>query len=131
MRRAGAATLAAWLVGWLAGACGGSEAAPAATLSVAVSPTPATVGPGRILLALVDSAAAPVPGAAVSVTARPPGGAEPRTVDAAEEAPGRYVVAAFPFDVPGDWTLEARARLPAGGETAARHPILVVGPPAR
>lgn len=119
------------LLAALAAGCGEPGASPALTLDVAVSPTPATVGPGRILLALDDSTGAPVPGALVVVTGRPPAGVGRVTDTAEEQAPGRYAAAAFPFGAPGEWTLEASARLPDGRSVAATHPIRVVGPPVR
>lgn len=104
---------------------------PGPTLTIAVSPTPATVGPARILLALSDSIGAPVASALVVVTARPPEEGAAVVDTAQEEAPGRYVAAEFPFDAPGEWTLKGSARLADGRRAAARHPIRVVGPPAR
>ena len=99
-------------------------------LTVAVSPTPAIVGTGRVLVTLSDPSGLPLEGATVILNGRAPGGAEPVVDTAEEQAPGSYAVGDFPFDRPGDWTLEAVARLPDGRETARDHPILVVGRPA-
>ena len=52
--------------------------------------------------------------ALVVVTARPPEEGAAVVDTAQEEAPGRYVAAEFPFDTPGEWTLEGSARLADG-----------------
>lgn len=118
------------LLAGLAGAgCGEPPSGdPGLVLSVAVSPTPATVGPGRVLVTLSDAAGAPIGGATVVVSGRPPEGALV-TDTARAQAPGSYAAAAFPFGATGEWTLEAHARLADGRETRAEHRIRVVGRP--
>ena len=117
----------------VAGACwpAAPEGDPSLLLTVAVSPTPATLGPARVLVSLADSSERPVQGAQVVVTGRLTGdGTSPVVEDTArEEAPGRYVAADFPFAVAGEWVLEARALLADGRRAAADHPIRPVRRP--
>jgi nitrogen fixation protein FixH len=117
------------LAGLAGAACGEPRSSDAdLVFSVAVSPTPAMVGPGRVLVTLSDRTGAPIEGATVVLSGRPPAG-DPVLDTAREQAPGSYAAAAFPFAAPGEWTLEASARLPDGREASARHPIRVVGRP--
>jgi hypothetical protein len=95
-------------------------------MTVRVSPTPATLSGGRILVALDDTAGRPVPDAVVQVTGQMThAGMVPVVDTASQEAPGRYAVPAFGFTMAGDWVLEVRARLPDGREAAADQPIRV------
>jgi hypothetical protein len=102
---------------------------PDLVVGVAVSPTPALVGAGRVLVTLADADGAPIGGATVVVSGRPPDGGAMVVDTAREQAPGSYAAAAFPFGTAGEWTLEARAGLGDGRQAAAVHPILVVGRP--
>ena len=106
-----------------------APAEPEFRLEIAVSPTPATVGSARILLALSDTAGAMRGGATVVVSGRSPTGRVQAVDTAREVGLGRYVVESFPFDTNGEWSLEASARLTGGGLALAVHPIRVVGPP--
>lgn len=126
MRRA---ALALALV--LAGGCGEPPSGdPGLALAVSVSPTPAVAGPARVLVSLSDRGA-PVSGARVVLTGRPPEGGQPALDTAREQGPGSYAVAEFPLDAAGDWLLTARAYLPDGRRTEGAHPIHVVGRPPR
>src|SRR5690606_17204272 len=111
--RAGAAGLLAGLAAACTGAEGPERGDAGLLLSAAVSPTPATVGPGRILLSLAGPDGAPIPAARIVVRARAPRGAALADT-AVEEAPGRYAVPGFPFDEPGQGAREARAEPPDG-----------------
>jgi hypothetical protein len=83
------------------------------------------------VVTLADAGGAPIDGATVVLSARPPDGGTAVVDTAREQAPGSYAAAAFPFGAAGEWTLEARARLADGRQAAAEHPILVVGRPGR
>jgi hypothetical protein len=120
--------LALVLAALLPAGCG-EPANPDLLLTVAVSPTPALVGAGRVVATLSGPDGAPIPGATVTVSGHPPEGSTHAPVAAPEQAPGSYAADAFPFDAPGDWTLEARATLPDGREVRMEHLIRVVGRP--
>lgn len=98
-------------------------------LEVAVSPTPAAVGPAQVRVRVRDSLDAPVSGARVDLVGTPPAGdrERPVTVTATEARAGLWVADSFPFDVAGDWTLDARAATPDGRRGRRSHPIRVVG----
>lgn len=127
---------ASLLLGGLAalavGACrseGPPPGDPSVVTEVRVSPTPARVGAGRVLVTVSDTAGRPAPGATVEVTGvMSHAGMVPVVDTAAEEAPGRYAVPDFGFTMAGDWVLEVRVRLPDGRRGARDHPIRVVGP---
>jgi hypothetical protein len=119
------------LLALAAAACGDQPGGdPGLVLTVAVSPTPALVGSGRILVALADAAGTPVGGATVLVTGTPPDGGAAVVDTAREQGPGSYAAPAFPFAAPGDWSLVARAQLPDSRRAEAVHAIRVVGRPS-
>ena len=106
-------------------ACGPAPPDSGLVLGIAVSPTPAIVGPSRVLVTLADTDA-PVSGATVILSGRPPGGRDLIVDTAREQGPGSYAAAAYPFTAPGEWVLTARASLPDGRAAEAGHAILVV-----
>ena len=110
----------------LLGACGRERAGdPSLSLRVRVSPTPAAVGPARLLIELEGLASDSMP-ARITVVGSLPGG--PVVHDSARaEAPGLHVVPAFVFPVRGEWTLRVRAELPDGRWAEIEHPVRVVG----
>lgn len=99
-------------------------------MDVAVSPTPATVGGGRVRVQIHDTAGRPVDEARVRVTGlMTHAGMVPVTDTAAFRSGGLWTVDAFDFTMAGDWVLEVRAELPDGRQGAVDHPIRVVSPP--
>ena len=74
----------------------------APTVTLRLSPTPATVGPTRILVDVVDSTGAALAGATVELVGRFEDAGIAGTDAAAVEAdPGRYVVDGFDFPEAG------------------------------
>ena len=99
-------------------------------MTVRVSPTPATVGPNRILVDVGDLGGSPQDRATVTLVATAPGGVvEPVADTAHSEGTGRYVVPAFRFPEAGEWTLTARVELPGGSWIEVDHPVRVVSSP--
>lgn len=117
----------------LAGACRGDgpgEQAPV-EVDVNVAPTPALVGPARVVLAVRDSVGRPLEGARVRIEAtmdHP--GMVPVRDSAQDRGEGRYVVPTFEFDMSGDWILFIRVGLPDGRESVHEHRVRVVSPPS-
>lgn len=121
-----------WVLAALAVAGCGRERAgdPALSIEVHVSPTPAAVGPARVMVDVTDAAGAPIEGARVTVAARSEdGGAVVVESARAEgaEGTGRYTVPALPFGARGEWTLTVRAEVPDGRWAEVEHPVRVMG----
>lgn len=111
---------------------GGGPPDPAIDVVVSVSPTPATVGVVRVLVAVHDSAGLPMQDAEVLVQGDMTHPGMPPSLERAEPAGrGRYIVAAFPLAMAGEWLLTARVTAPTGEVGVGRLPITVVGPPSR
>jgi hypothetical protein len=101
-------------------------------VEVRVAPTPALVGPARIVLTVMDPGGSPVEGARVRVEATMDhAGMAPVHETAEEHGDGHHVIPALEFGMPGDWILLIRIRLPDGREALREHRLRVVGPPAR
>ena len=118
-----------WVLAALAVAGCGRERAgdPALSIEVHVSPTPAAVGPARVMVDVTDAAGAPIEGARVTVAARPEDGGAVVAESARAEGRGRYTVPALPFGDRGEWTLTVRAELPDGRWAEVEHPVRVMG----
>lgn len=100
----------------------------APTVAVRVSPTPATVGNARIMLDIQDSIGSVVTGATVQLEGRPlEAEATVTQREAAEEAPGRYVVNDFRFPNPGVWTLDVTVTSSDGVVDRVQREVRVVG----
>jgi hypothetical protein len=116
----------------LALACGPDERLgdPTIDLEVGVSPTPATIGSVRVLVATHDLSGAPLPVERLRITARPPegsGAAPPPTFDLPGDASGQFAVPGLALSVRGDWVLEVRVDLLDGRWAMREQPIHVVG----
>ena len=116
--------VAAYLTG-----CVDSPAPPAFALTLRLSPTPALIGPTRVLLDITDIEGRPVPGAEVSIegTAEERADREARPRIADDEGGGRYVVTDFDLDVGGRWTLAVRVTDGRGDTVTRVFPITVFG----
>ncbi len=111
---------------------GGGPPGPAIDVTLSVSPTPATVGVARVLVVVHGSTGAPVNDAEVLVEGDMTHSGMPPSSERAEPAgQGRYVVAAFPLVMAGEWVLTARATVPNGEVGVGRLLLTVVGPPTR
>jgi hypothetical protein len=81
---------------------------------------PAAGQPTALVVHLVDSAGAPIEGAAVEVEGNMRhAGMVPVLAPAVEDSPGRYVAEGFVFSMGGDWVMTVRASL-ADGRKAER-----------
>ena len=109
----------------------GSGEAPDVAVDVAISPTPPTVGPARLLISLADSAGLPVEGASVQVEGNMSHAGMVPVRGAAEPTrqPGQYAVPDFRFTMAGDWFLTVEAILQNGDTLRTRVPTNVVGSP--
>ena len=86
-------------------------------MELAISPTPPSVGPARLIITLRDTAGLPLEGARISVEGNMShAGMTPVLDTAVADDPGRYYVPAFGFTMAGDWILELEATLPDGRE---------------
>ena len=117
----------------LTGACRGDgprEQVPV-EVDVNVAPTPATVGPARLVLVGRDSVGRPLEGARVRIegTMDHPGMIPVRD-SAQDRGEGRYVVPTFDFEMSGDWILLIRVGLPDGRESVHEHRVRVVSAPS-
>jgi hypothetical protein len=109
--------------------CGDTAAAPF-SIDVALSPTPPTAGPARILVLVTDSTGAPGRDLRVAVAGAPmEGGPAVPSQEAHELEPGVYVVETFPLRVPGDWALEVTVVDPGGASGLLERRVSVVGAP--
>lgn len=97
-------------------------------LDVAISPTPPSVGPARLIISLVDSAGTPLDGAEILVEGNMSHAGMAPVVDTAlAEGPGKYGVPSFGFTMAGDWVLTLRATLPDGRWVQMDVPTRVAG----
>jgi hypothetical protein len=103
---------------------------PSLVLDLAISPTPPTVGPARLIINLRDTAGVPLEGAEVRVEGNMShAGMVPVLATAQEEAPGLYAVSDFRFTMAGDWILTTRATLPDGRWAQTMTTTQAVSPP--
>jgi hypothetical protein len=100
-------------------ACRRLSAVPEISIHQQISPQPVRVGPATITFQVTDAAGKPVSSAAVEVEAdmAHPGMA-PEFGKAEETSPGNYR-ADIRFNMPGDWVVLLRIKLP-GGPTVER-----------
>jgi hypothetical protein len=96
-----------------------SEAGPRISVSQQISPQPVRVGPATINIQIADATGKPVSSAAVEVEAdmAHPGMA-PVFGKVEEISPGNYR-ADIRFNMPGDWVVLLRIKLP-GGQSVER-----------
>jgi hypothetical protein len=103
---------------------------PSLVLEVAISPTPPTVGPARLIIHLRDTDGVPLEGAEIRVEGNMShAGMVPVLATAQEEAPGLYAVSDFRFTMAGDWILTTRATLPDGRWAQTMTTTQAVSPP--
>lgn len=121
--------VALWVVAGPMTGCLASPPAPTLQVTLRLSPTPALVGPTRLIIEVTDVGGDPVAGAAVSVEGLPDQDTdrEATTSDAVEEGTGRYVVPGFDLDVGGQWTLTVKVSESGGPSTTRAFPISVYG----
>ncbi len=102
---------------------------PAFQVTLRLSPTPALIGPTRLIVDVADVAGDPVAGLAVSIEGLPEQSTDrtATTSDAVEEGAGRYVVAGFDLEVGGPWTLTVTVSDSSGTSTTRAFPISVYG----
>ncbi len=115
----------------LGAACAG-ERGPAVDVRLGVSPTPATVGPARLVVTVGDT---PDVGGAEEVQLvvtgpRSPGDGTVSGVVVTPEpaAGGDYVVPTFEFTTPGEWSVSVLVTFADGRHVERSFPIRVVGP---
>ena len=108
--------VALWIAAGPMSGCLASPPVPTLQVTLRLSPTPALIGPTRLIIEVTDVGGDPVAGAAVSVEGLPDRGTEREatTRDAVEEGAGRYVVPGFDLDVGGPWTLMVTTSSPNG-----------------
>ena len=120
-----------WAVTLPIGGCSASAPPPTFEVTLRLSPTPALIGPTRLIIDVADVGGDPVTNAVVSVEGLP----EERTGRGAtmetgvEEAAGRYVVPAFEFDAGGPWTIAITVTDRSGVIMTRTFPISVYGEP--
>jgi hypothetical protein len=109
--------------------CFGSPPAPAFQVTLRLSPTPALIGPTRLIIDVADAVGDPVTNAAVSVEGLPeePTRTRATTGMATEEGAGRYVVPGFDLDVGGPWTIAVTVSDGTGVSITRAFPISVFG----
>ena len=110
-------------------ACLASPPAPAFQITLRLSPTPALIGPTRLIIDVVGAGGDPVTNAAVSVEGLPEehAGRTATMEMATEEGAGRYVVPGLDLDVGGPWTIAVTVTDSAGVSTTRSFPISVYG----
>lgn len=102
---------------------------PGLTVDVGVSPTPATVGPARVLVSVSDTVSGPPADARVAVLVRSADDRPGRvSASARAAAPGRFV-AELELPRAGSWLVLVEVELPDGRRAAARQRLTVVGGP--
>ena len=121
--------VALWIAAGPMSGCLASPPVPTLQVTLRLSPTPALIGPTRLIIEVTDVGGDPVAGAAVSVEGLPDRGTdrEATTRDAVEEGAGRYVVPGFDLDVGGPWTLIVTVSDSSGASTTRAFPISVYG----
>jgi hypothetical protein len=94
-----------------------------------VSPTPALIGPTRLILDVSDSGGGPVPDAVVSIEGihGEPSARVARHRIAQDEGAGRYVVTDFDLDVGGRWILAVTVTDGLGNTVTRAFPVSVFG----
>jgi hypothetical protein len=107
------------------------DSPPAAAFQVTLrlSPTPALIGPTRLIIDVADVGGDPVTEASVSVEGLPEerGGRAATMGTATEETAGRYVVPGFELDVRGPWTVAVTVTDSDGVTLTRAFPITVYG----
>ena len=112
-----------------AAACLAPPPTPAFQVTLRLSPTPALIGPTRLIIDVAMVGGNPVTNASVSVEGLPEEHAG-RTATmgmATEEGAGRYVVPALELDVRGPWTIAVTVTDSAGVSLTRSFPISVYG----
>ncbi len=112
-----------------AAACLAPPPAPAFQVTLRLSPTPALIGPTRLIIDVATVGGNPVTNASVSVEGLPEEHAGRTTTIgmATEEGAGRYVVPALELDVGGPWTIAVTVTDSAGVSLTRSFPISVYG----
>ncbi len=121
--------VALWIAAGPMTGCLASPPAPTLQVRLRLSPTPALIGPTRLIIEVTDAGGDPVTGATASVEGLPEQDThgEATTSDAVEEGAGRYVVPGFDLDVGGQWTLTVTVSDSSGASTTRAFPISVYG----
>jgi len=110
------------------GGCGGGGSEAALAIEVATVPSPASVGPTELVLAIRDEAGAPLAGAEVRIEATMAhAGMVPEFADAEEIEAGRYR-AELELTMGGDWLLIVDVVLADGTEVQQVVPLNGVRP---
>ncbi len=125
-----------WLVLLLAAAvlagCGRVQAGRPAqnaglSITLAIEPTPATVGAGHLTVSVVDQAGRPVSGAQVTAEGdMTHAGMSPVFSTATAGANGQYT-APFEWTMSGDWVVTVNVTLPDGRKASRQFPVAVGG----
>jgi len=111
--------------------CGRGETPgiPGVEVAFALAPTPAVVGPNRVVLTLTDSVGAPLDGAEIELEGTMThAGMVPVFRGAVAEGGGRYRVDDMTFTMAGEWVLRAHTVLPDGRRGVLESRTRVVGP---
>jgi hypothetical protein len=111
--------------------CLASPPEPQLEVTLLVSPTPALIGPTRLILDVTDVGGDQVPGAVVSIEGIPeePSARGGRHRIAENQGAGRYVVTDFDLDVGGRWTLAVTVTDSLGNTVTRAFPVSVFGGP--
>jgi hypothetical protein len=109
--------------------CLDSPPAAAFQVTLRLSPTPALIGPTRLIIDVADVGGDPVTEASVSVEglSEERGGRAATMGTATEESAGRYVVPGFELDVRGPWTVAVTVTDSDGVTLTRAFPITVYG----
>ncbi len=97
-------------------------------VQVATAPTPAIVGPIRMVLDVHDEDGNPVEATRVEVEGTMThAGMVPVHATATKQDTGRWIVPEFEFTMGGDWILFVTIELPDGREAIREHSLSVMG----
>ncbi len=98
-------------------------------VTLRLSPTPALIGPTRLIIDVADVEGDPVAGLAVLIEGLPAQSTDRTAITgyAVDEGAGRYVVPGFDLDVGGPWTLTVTVSDSSGTSTTRAFPISVYG----
>ncbi len=98
-------------------------------VTLRLSPTPALIGPTRLIIDVADVAGDPATNVVVSVEGLPEERTNRRATMrmATEEGAGRYVVPDFDLDVGGPWTIAVTVTDSTGVSITRAFPISVFG----
>ncbi len=98
-------------------------------VDIAMAPTPAIVGPNRMVLTLRDASGEPVRDASVTLEGTMAhAGMVPVIHEATGDGPGRYRIDDFLFTMGGDWILLVHVTLPDGRTGTLRRDTRAVSP---